>query len=118
MENKRGVGTHYEDVVVSFLEEQNYIILERNFRFHRDEIDIIAKDGETVVFVEVKYRSTELKGYPSEAVDHKKQKVISKVALYYLTSRLKRTDVACRFDVVSILGDQIEHIKNAFDYVR
>lgn len=118
MDNKRGVGTRFEDLAVRFLEDKGYIILERNFRFHRDEIDIIAKDGEAIVFVEVKYRSSEVKGHPSEAVDYKKQRVISKVALYYLTSRLKRTDVACRFDVVSILGDKIEHIKNAFDYVR
>ena len=118
MENKRGVGTRFEDLAVGFLEDKGYRILERNLRFHRDEIDIIAKDGEAIVFGEVKYRSSEAKGYPSEAVDYKKQRVISKVALYYLTSRLKRTDVACRFDVVSILGDKIEHIKNAFDYVR
>ncbi len=117
MENKRGVGTHYEDIAVKFLEDNKYTILERNFRFHRDEIDIIAKDKDTIVFVEVKYRSTEIKGYPSEAVDYKKQKVISKVALYYITSKLKRTEVPCRFDVVGILGDKIEHIKNAFDFI-
>ena len=98
MENKRGVGTHYEDIAVKFLEENKYTILERNFRFHRDEIDIIAKDDDTIVFVEVKYRSSEIKGYPSEAVDYK-------------------TDVPCRFDVVGILGDKIEHIKNAFDFI-
>ena len=117
MSNKRSVGTHYENLAVRDLEKKGYIILERNFRCHRDEIDIIAKDGETIVFVEVKYRNSEVKGYPVEAVDYKKQKVISKVALYYLTTRLKTTDVPCRFDVISIFGEKIEHIKNAFEYI-
>ena len=117
MKNKRSVGTIYEDVVVRELERKNYIILEKNFRCRSGEIDVIAKDGDTYVFVEVKYRNSEVKGYPSEAVDIKKQKKISKVALFYLTYTLKNTEVPCRFDVVSILDDKIDHIINAFDYI-
>jgi len=117
MDNKRGVGTHYENVVVRFLEREGLTIISRNFRCRSGEIDIIAKDGDVYAFIEVKYRNTEVKGHPSEAVDLKKQKRISKVALFYLTYVVKSTNVPCRFDVVSVLGDRIEHIKNAFNYI-
>ncbi len=116
MENKRKVGSHYENVVGRFLERKGLTIISRNFRCKNGEIDIIAKDWDVYVFIEVKYRNTDIKGHPSEAVDLKKQKKISKVALFYLTYVVKSTNVPCRFDVVSILGDRIEHIKNAFYY--
>lgn len=117
MENTRNVGTHYENVVGRFLERKGLTIISRNFRCKNGEIDLIAKDGDVYVFIEVKYRNTDVKGHPSEAVDLKKQKKISKVALFYLTYVVKSTDVPCRFDVVSILGDQIEYIKNAFEFI-
>ena len=80
------------------------------------EIDVIARDGEYLVFCEVKYRSDSGSGHPAEAVDYRKQRVISKCALYYIM-RHGLQDISCRFDVVSIEGNVITLYKNAFDYM-
>ena len=72
MENKRAVGSRYEEETAAFLQKNGYRILEKNFRDRRGEIDLIAKDGRTLVFVEVKYRKNARNGYPEEAVDTRK----------------------------------------------
>ena len=77
------------------------------------EIDLIAREGDCLVFVEVKYRTGNRYGSPLEAVNVRKQITIRKVAQYYLLGR-KQLDRQVRFDVVGICGDQIEHIRNAF----
>ncbi len=115
-QNKRSLGTAYEKKAGAYLESEGYEILEYNFRYRRGEIDIIAKDGEYLVFCEVKYRKDSLAGHPAEAVDVAKQRRISQCALYYITTH-NLVDVACRFDVVSIEGEEICLIQNAFDYV-
>lgn len=112
--NKRSLGSRYEDMASAFLEQQGYEILERNFRDRHGEIDIIAKDGRYLVFVEVKYRRNRKKGYPEEAVGFHKQQHIRSAARYYLYSRHYGEDTPCRFDVVSILGEEIRVIQNAF----
>ena len=114
--NKREIGTLYERKVGAFLEQQGYRILEYNFRCRSGEIDIIARDGEYLVFVEVKYRRTPGSGNPLEAVDRKKQQVISRTASYYCLTHGCGTGVPCRFDVAAVLGDEIRLVKNAFDY--
>lgn len=73
-ENKRDIGTVYEKKAVLLLEEKGCRILERNFYTYHGEIDIIAKDGDCLVFVEVKYRKNTKKGYAAEAVTPLKQK--------------------------------------------
>ena len=107
-ENQREKGAYWEQKAGVYLESIGYEILEYNFRCRMGEIDIIARDGDYLVFCEGK-------GYPAEAVDFKKQRVISKCALYYLTKK-GTMELPCRFDVVSILNDKIQVIKNAFDY--
>ena len=82
-------------------------------RCRSGEIDIIAKDGETLVFCEVKYRSDGAMGSPLEAVDVKKQRTIFRSALYYLSEH-GLEDVPCRFDVIGIEGAKITQIRNAF----
>ena len=114
--NKRAVGTDYEKRVGVYLEEQGYQILEYNFWCRRGEIDIVAKDGKYLVFVEVKYRRTEGTGNPLEAVDRRKQRTISNVAMYYLASHSLGGETPCRFDVAAVLGEEIRLIKNAFEY--
>lgn len=114
--NKRKIGAQHEQKAGAYLEEKGYEILEFNYRCRQGEIDIIAKDGEYLVFCEVKYRSGLGAGYPAEAVDYKKQRTISRCALFYLTKQ-KLLDAPCRFDVISMSGNQIEHIENAFDYI-
>lgn len=97
------------------MEKQGLVILERNFRSRNGEIDLIAKDGAYLVFVEVKYRATAAKGDPAEAVSFYKQNHIRRTAQYYLYSRRYGEDTPCRFDIVSMLGSEIRWIKNAFD---
>lgn len=88
--------------------------MERNFRCRQGEIDIIAKEEETLLFVEVKYRSDTAYGYPSEAVTWKKQNKILYTANYYKYRYHIREDVPCRFDVIEVLGNRIRWMKNAF----
>lgn len=115
--NRRAVGTAYEKQAGAYLAEEGYKILEYNFRCRMGEIDIIARDEEYLVFVEVKYRESEGRGNPFEAVDQKKQCVISRVAAYYCLTHGYGEMTPCRFDVVAILGNQISLIKNAFEYI-
>ena len=112
--NRRALGKAYEEKAAAFLESRGYEILERNFSSPGGEIDLIARDGQYLVFVEVKYRATDRFGAPSQAVDARKQERIRKAAVHYMCSRGIAPDVPCRFDVVSILGGQVEIIENAF----
>lgn len=114
--NKRAVGAAYERQAGAYLNRQGYRILQYNFRCRQGEIDIVAEDGGCLVFVEVKYRRDAASGQPYEAVDQKKQRSISRTALYYCLTHGYGENTPCRFDVVSVLGDQIRLIKNAFEY--
>lgn len=116
--NKREVGTAYEKKAVLFLEKQGLVILCRNFRNRYGEIDIVARDGKTVVFVEVKYRRDAEKGRPEEAVDFRKQRRICRVADYYRMLHKMGEFSSVRFDVVAICGEEIRWFQNAFEYVR
>ncbi len=106
-------GDGGEAKAAHFLEEKGYRILQTNFKTKFGEIDIVAfKDG-VIVFVEVKNRSTLCYGRPIEAVDFRKQQKIRRVAEVYLS--IKRKPYAdCRFDVIEVLGDQLNHEENAF----
>ncbi|WP_081832702.1 YraN family protein [Oribacterium sp. P6A1] len=108
-------GQASEDKAAAYLKKNGYRILERNWRFHKNEIDIIARDGDYLVFVEVKARKNALHGFGCEAVDSKKQGIIKKVAEAYLIyNHLSLTGTPCRFDVISIDGGSICLFKNAF----
>ena len=114
MENKRQLGSNYEQKAVAYLMEMGYVILECNFRCRSGEIDIIAKDGEYVCFVEVKFRTTNSYGTPLEAVNLRKQNQIRRVAMYYLVRNGLHEWTPCRFDVIAFEGEAITHIVNAF----
>lgn len=117
--NKRQLGAYYERTAGRCLEQLGYEILEYNYRCRLGEIDIVARDGEYVVFCEVKYRADGRKGNPLEAVDARKQNVIFRCAMYYLAEH-HLEDVPCRFDVIGIQGKdgmkdpKVTYIKNAF----
>ena len=111
--NRRKTGTDYERAAGFYLEQEGWKILEYNYRSRNGEIDIVARDGEYLVFCEVKYRSDGKKGSPLEAVDARKQQRIRRAALYYLTEHGK-SDVPCRFDVIGIEGTKVTHIRDAF----
>ncbi len=119
MPNKRQqYGKESESVAVRYLKKNGYKILEQNYRNKLGEIDIIAKDKKTLVFVEVKATRTDSFGNPKWAVTPKKQRKISMVALYYLKAT-KQNKVKARFDVVAISSSPdnpgVELIKNAFE---
>ncbi|MEZ3504958.1 MAG: YraN family protein [Lachnospiraceae bacterium] len=112
--NKRQTGAAYEEQAARWLALQGYQIVERNYRCRQGEIDLIVRDGTYLVFAEVKYRRGGQAGHPAEAVDIHKQRKIFRAAACYCYERRVPENQACRFDVVSILGGRIEHIKNAF----
>ena len=113
MKNKRALGSRYEAEAAAFLEHLGYRILEQNYRDRRGEIDLVAKEGRYLVFVEVKYRVDGRNGFPAEAVTLQKQQHIRRTARYYLYSH-RCGEIPCRFDVVSILGKEICWIRDAF----
>ena len=114
--NHRSTGTKYEELAANQMRQEGYEILEMNYRCKIGEIDIVAKDGQYLVFGEVKYRKTSANGMPQEAVNFHKQKKISATAGYYLMTHHYDDSVNVRFDVISILGEKVEIIKNAFPY--
>lgn len=115
-QNTRQIGTAYEQLAADYLKAQGYEILEHNFRCGLGEIDLIARDGNYLVFVEVKYRSRSDCGYPSDAVNYKKQVRISNGAAYYLWKNYDSDQIRARFDVVSIQGETVQLYKDAFPY--
>ncbi|MBU5615253.1 YraN family protein [Geomonas azotofigens] len=113
------VGGTGESIAATYLKGQGFKIVECNFRCTCGEIDIVARDGRTIVFVEVKCRKNDNYGPPQLAVTPFKQRQISKAALVWL-SRKKLYDAEARFDVVAIVLHEhdlpdIDHIRNAFD---
>lgn len=111
--NKRKIGADYEQMAAKHLKELGYELITTNYRCPLGEIDLVAKDGAVLVFIEVKYRKTLNAGSPFEAVNAKKQQTIRRVAQWYLTEH-KLDDVSVRFDVAGILGNEIKVIKDAF----
>ena len=111
---KRDFGNTGENLATDYLEKQGYTILERNFYCKQGEIDIIAKDKNEIVFIEVKSRSNKLFGIPSEAVTKQKIKHLFRTARYFLYKN-KMINEYIRFDVVEILIKSgkfnINHIK-------
>jgi putative endonuclease len=112
-------GKEGEKIAAAFLKKNGYRICEINFRCILGEIDIIARDKDEIVFVEVKTRKSGELGYPEQAVGIRKQKKMSQLALWYLQKE-NITDACSRFDVVAITmlpsGNEIRLIKNAFDF--
>lgn len=100
----------------NYLERNGYKILATNYKNKIGEIDIIAKEKDVIVFVEVKGRHSRLFGDPLEAINENKQSKIRRIATAYLMSK-KALNCKCRFDAISVLGEldeEIKHIKNAF----
>lgn len=109
-------GNKGELAAKNYLIEEGYIILETNWRYSRAEVDIIARDKDDIVFVEVKTRSTDYFEHPEDAVTPKKQELLAGAAEEYLHQLDE--EVSCRFDVIAIIWDDeepaIHHITDAF----
>jgi putative endonuclease len=114
----RQKGDEGEELATAYLETKDYTILERNYFFEHAEVDIVAFDENTIVFVEVKMRQNTHFGEPAEFVTLKKQKRVLKAAEAWLYER-KMTGAPVRFDVIGIVRHQnaapdIQHYENAF----
>ena len=113
------LGQKGEELATLFLQQKNYRIIVRNYRCKIGEIDIIASDKKTLVFIEVKTRSSHFFGSPAMAVTTKKQRQISRAAENYLAQN-HLFDAPARFDVIGITlpadgTTEIDHIENAFE---
>lgn len=112
-------GRAGEDAAAAFLERAGYGMLDRNWRQGRLELDLVCRDGETVVFVEVKSRKARGQGSPAEAVTPAKQRVLGRAAQAWLAAH-QAWQSPCRFDVVCVLRDgdilRLEHHRHAFDF--
>ena len=111
-------GKQGETLAAAYLEKAGYQIIERNYRCLFGEMDLVARDGQTVVFVEVKSRKSDRFGVPQLSVGLQKQKKLSQIALHYLEQK-RFYPCDTRFDVIAIRmrpeGHQVELIRNAFD---
>ena len=114
---RQALGKSGEDLAALELERRGYAILARRYRTHRGEIDIVARDGETIVFIEVKARLSAEFGRAAEAVTWRKQRRLVRMAAEYL-ARYRLANHPCRFDVVAIDGQPphgtVTIIKSAF----
>lgn len=115
--NKRATGADWEKRAAEYLTEHGMQIVEKNFRNRNGEIDLIGRHEGYLVFVEVKYRRSNVSGYASEAVDMRKQRRICRVADYYRYSHRLGDSTKVRYDVVAVQGDEVSWIQNAFPHI-
>lgn len=109
-------GRFFEDQACRLLLEEGCRILKRNFRLGHMDIDIIARDPEgMLIFAEVKYRAKARPQHPLQAVDTVKQRNMSKAAAAYLYASGLGFDTPCRFDVIAFTGEDVTHIRGAFE---
>lgn len=112
--NTRSIGKEYEDKACAFLEKEGMRIIERNYAVKFGEIDIIAREADELVFVEVKYRKNRNCGGAEYAITKAKQNRIRKTAQCYMISKGCKPSAFCRFDAVLIDGEEIKHIRKAW----
>ncbi len=117
-ESTRARGSRGEDQAVDFLSKKGYRVLQRNYRYGNGEIDIIALDGEELVFVEVKLRSGNAFGEPEDSISPRKRRLFRRTAEGYLAEHAME-DRPCRCDVVAIVAPRgaapaIRHLEDAF----
>ena len=118
VDGRRALGQRGEAVAEAFLRTRHYTIVARNYRCPAGEIDLIALDGATLVFVEVRSRRSETAGTPLESVDGRKQARVARVARHFLAAR-GWAEREARFDVIGVRFDAeppaVEHVPDAFE---
>lgn len=112
--NTRIKGKYGEEIAAEYLIKLGYRIVENNYRNRFGEIDLIAEEGGTLVFIEVKLRNLISYGHPAAAVDTWKQQRLIKTAAGYISDK-RFSDKPCRFDVVSVYKGKIELFRDAFE---
>jgi len=109
----KAIGDEGEKIALKFIKSKGYKVIESNYKNKIGEIDIIAYDGNILVFIEVKYRKDDYFGMPREAVNYNKQRKIKLVAQLFIAKN-NLLDKVFRFDVIEILGNEITHLENCF----
>lgn len=117
--NTNAIGSGAEETALRFLEREGLRLLTRNYRCRRGEIDLVMREGNFLVFVEVRYRKHNRYGSPAESVTTRKQQRILNAAARYLQDAAETKLRPCRFDVVAISADgkNIDWIRDAFQAV-
>jgi putative endonuclease len=117
-DTSKALGFRGEDLAVKYLKKKGFKVIERNYRCQCGEIDLIAREKNTLVFIEIKARSSSDFGLPQEAVGRFKQRKMIEAARTFMAERHVTEDIPARFDVVAIRltpsGPDIELIKDAF----
>lgn len=115
--NKKTRGNKGEKIAAEYLEKQGFVIVCRNYRCLLGEIDLVAREGNYLVFVEVRTRYSKRFGSPAESITFQKEKRLRNLASYYIKNEVGR-ELPCRFDLVGIENQggsvKIEHIKGLF----
>jgi putative endonuclease len=123
LDSRKELGARGEKLAARFLKRRGYKIIQRNYRCKLGEIDIIAQQDKTIVFVEVRTKQTERFGAPQYSITATKRRQISKVALSYIREK-RLMGQSCRFDVMAVIFSpesrkpRIDHIQNAFELSR
>lgn len=122
VDRRQTVGRAAEDAAAAFLRREGLTVVARNVRFAAGEIDVVCRDADTVVFVEVKCRRAGWDEAPAAAVSWHKQRKLTRLAHHYLKWR-RLEGVRCRFDVVSVTVDargglDVRHVRSAFEAVE
>ncbi len=112
--NKRSVGSLTEHRACEYLCSQGCMIVERNYSCRLGEIDIVARDGEELVFAEVKYRRSRNFGLPEHAITATKMRRMRRVAEWYMAERGISSETALRFDVIAMDSEELRWYRNAF----
>jgi putative endonuclease len=111
-----------EEAAIATARREGCAVVARNYRGARCEVDLVLRDGEAIVFAEVKTRTSDACGSPAEAVTHAKARRYTRAALAFLQDRRLSLDTACRFDVFAVAVEdgepRVEWIKNAFEAVE
>jgi putative endonuclease len=110
---RRARGAQAEDDAIKVLRKAGYRVVDRNFRCRIGELDVVALDGDTLVFIEVRSRRDVSFGGGIAAISGAKMKQVARVAAAYVAIR-RPVFTTCRFDVVAVTGDEITHIRDAF----
>ena len=108
----KDIGWKGEDTTVKFLQEQGFELLERNYRYKRNEIDLIVKKGDLICFVEVKKRKSQQFGYPESFVSEGQKERIHQAAENFIIERHWEGNI--RFDISAVIGDHVDYFEDAF----
>jgi len=119
---RRAIGAEHERTALEYLQARGLKLVTKNFNCRMGEIDLIMRDQNTLVFVEVRFRNSRSHGGAVASINYKKQQKLWRTAQYYLVSIKKYDKIACRFDIIAIemQGQQthIQWLQNALENIR